>query len=108
MTNATAGIKKIFLNCGLLFFQSGINVHNHLKKQKMKFVKFSVFALTMGLFVASCGGGGETKTTDSTASATTTTMQAAPAPAPATADTMTAGAAKPADTAKPAAAPEKK
>lgn len=57
----------------------------------MKFVKFSIFALTMGLFVASCGNSSteNTETTDTTA-----TMAPAPA-APATPDTA---AAMPADT----------
>ena len=53
----------------------------------MKLVKLSVFALTMGLFVASCGNGSE---------------------AAKTADTMNAGAAKPADAAAAPAADAKK
>ncbi len=59
----------------------------------MKFVKFSIFALSMGLFVASCGDSAteeETITTDST-------MMIAPEPieAPAPIDTTMAA---PADT----------
>ena len=48
----------------------------------MKLVKLSIFALTMGLFVASCGNGGEAAKT----AATTAPV-----------DTMNAGAAKPAE-----------
>ena len=43
----------------------------------MKFVKLSIFALTMGLFVASCGNSTEETTTADT------TATIAPAPAPA-------------------------
>lgn len=57
----------------------------------MKFVKFSIFALTMGLFVASCGNSSSEETT------TTDTAMAAPAPAaPAPADSAAMMAA-PAD-----------
>lgn len=64
----------------------------------MKFVKLSIIAITLGLFVTSCGSGsGETTKTDST-SATT----AAPVEAPAKPDTLNAAPAKPADTTKPA------
>lgn len=67
----------------------------------MKFVKLSIFALTMGLFIASCGNGEnkEAATTDSTAMAPAPAPEAAPAAAPA--DTTAAPAAAPAaDTAK--------
>jgi len=72
----------------------------------MKFVKLSVFALTMSLFAASCGSGNaETPKTDSAATA-------APAPAPtpalAPADTMTAAPAKPDSAAAAAPAADKK
>ncbi len=67
----------------------------------MKFVKLSIFALTMGLFIASCGGN-----TESEAPAEDTAAMAAPAveptPAPA-ADTATAAPA--ADSAAATAAP---
>ncbi len=72
------------------------------KKQSfMKLVKLSVFALTMGLFLASCGNGGEAAKT------ATDSAAAAPAPAPEApkpVDTMNAGAAKPADAAAAPAA----
>ena len=47
----------------------------------MKFVKLSIFALSMGLFVASCGdnANNETENTDSTAVMTTTPEPMAPA-----------------------------
>ncbi|MBN9483068.1 MAG: hypothetical protein J0H46_06930 [Bacteroidetes bacterium] len=54
----------------------------------MKLVKLSVLALTMGLFVASCGN----KTEETTTTTDSTTMEA-PAPAPAPVDTMAAPAA---------------
>ena len=57
----------------------------------MKLVKFGIFALSMGLFVASCGDNASTETTD----ADTTTVVTEPAPAPAPMDTTTA---MPADT----------
>lgn len=90
--------------CGLPFSKLGINQYNNQKTKNMKFVKFSVLALSLGLFVASCGnGGGEAAHTDS--AATAAPAEAAPAtPAPATTDS----AAKPADsaaTAAPATAP---
>lgn len=44
----------------------------------MKFVKFSIFALTLGLFVASCGNNEETTTEEITVEEVTT-----PEPAPA-------------------------
>ena len=72
----------------------------------MKLVKLSVFALTMGLFVASCGNGGDAaKSATDSAAAAATAAPATPAPAPATTETMTAGPAKPdsAATAAPAA-----
>ena len=58
----------------------------------MKLVKLSVFALTMGLFVASCGNGNS----EAPKADTTVAPAAAPAPAPAAADTT----AKPAADAK--------
>jgi len=86
---------------------------------KMKFVKFGIFALSMGLFVASCGDSATTEegTND------TTTVVAEPAPAaevapaapattdsaaaaPATEATAPAAEAAPA-TEAPAAAPAK-
>ena len=60
----------------------------------MKFVKLSIFALTMGLFIASCGN------SESEAPAEDTTM-AAPAEAAPAADTAMAAPA--ADTAAAAA-----
>ncbi|HYD20176.1 MAG TPA: hypothetical protein VEB40_01775 [Flavipsychrobacter sp.] len=60
----------------------------------MKFVKLSIFALTMGLFIASCGNSESTEgtTTDSVVTeAPAADMEPAPAPAPA--DTMTAAPA---------------
>jgi hypothetical protein len=83
--------KKIYLTSGLPFFKWRINMHNHLKTKIMKFVKLSVLALSLGLFVASCGNSSETTTT--TDSTTTTAPVAEPTPAPA--DTMTAAPAKP-------------
>jgi hypothetical protein len=68
----------------------------------MKLVKLSVFALTLGIFATSCGGGNaETPKTDSAAMA----PAPAPAPAPAAVDT-----AKKMDSAAmaPAAAPAEK
>ena len=51
----------------------------------MKFVKFGIFALTMGLFVASCGNSETTETTETdTTEMVTPEMEAAPV------DTMTA------------------
>lgn len=67
----------------------------------MKFVKLSIFALTMGLFIASCGGNTES---EAPAEDTTTAAPAAPAvdsaamAAPATTDS--AAAAPAADTTK--------
>ena len=55
----------------------------------MKFVKFSIFALSLGLFVASCGD----STTEETTTETDTTVMMTPAPEPAPMDTMTAPAA---------------
>ncbi len=65
----------------------------------MKLVKLSVFALTLGLFVASCGSGsGEAATTDTVAAPA---PEAAPEAAPATPPPAdTAAAAPAADTTK--------
>jgi hypothetical protein len=68
---------KKFIKPGLPFSVLGIN-EKQLKIKVMKFVKFSIFALTMGLFVASCGNSSSEETT---VTDTTATM-AAPAPAP--------------------------
>lgn len=69
----------------------------------MKFIKLSIFALTMGLFVASCGNGeNTTETTDSTVTETPVAETPAPEATPAPADTMTAA---PADTAAAPATP---
>jgi|GEM_PF-948809 Predicted solute binding protein len=79
---------------GLPFSASGINVKQSLKQTIMKFVKLSIFALTMGLFVASCGGNTETTTETTTDSTTVVTPEPAPAPVDTTAapaaDTTTA------------------
>jgi len=64
----------------------------------MKFVKLSIFALSMGLFVASCGDNATEETTETTDS----TMMTTPAPEPEAAPMDTTTAA-PADS---AAAPE--
>ena len=72
----------------------------------MKFAKLSIVALSLGVFVASCGNGGDAAkaAADSAANAATATPVAAPPVAtPPPADTLNAGAAKPADTAKAAA-----
>lgn len=53
----------------------------------MKFVKLSIFALTMGLFVASCGNSESTESTE-----TTDTAMMVPEAAPAPVDTMAAPA----------------
>ena len=79
----------------------------------MKFVKLSIFALTMGLFIASCGNGENKEAAKTDTAATAPAPEATPAAAPAAtpADTTTAAAATPAaDTAKKAeaAAPAKK
>jgi hypothetical protein len=98
-------VLKISKKCGLPFFQSGINLHNHLKTKVMKLVKLSVFALTMGLFVASCGSGsGEATTetpaaTEAPAAEATPAPEAAPAPAPATDSAAAATPAAPAEAA---------
>ena len=65
----------------------------------MKLVKLSVFALTMGLFLASCGGAKTEEKKADSAMATTAPVEAAPAPADTTkhVDTMTAQPAKPAE-----------
>ena len=67
----------------------------------MKFVKLSVLALSMGLFVASCGNGaGEAAKTDTVAAAPAPAAEPTPAAAPVdTAKHDTAAAA-------PAAAPK--
>jgi len=90
-------LQNIFQNNGLPFSNKGINMHNQLKNVFMKFAKLSVIALSMGLFLTSCGNGStEAAKTDST---TTTTSTVTATPPPATPDTMAAGAAKP-DTTK--------
>ncbi len=61
----------------------------------MKFVKFSVFALSMAIVVASCGNGaGEAPKTDSAAATTAPAAETTPPPAAAPVDTTNAGAAK--------------
>ena len=63
----------------------------------MKFVKLSIVALTLGVFVTSCGGGEGTKpNADSAANAATAAPAAptTPTAAPAPVDTMKAGPAK--------------
>jgi hypothetical protein len=84
---------KIFSHRGLPFSETGINVHNQLKNGIMKFVKLSIVALCLGVFVTSCG---DSKPADT--SATTTTMATTETVAPATSapkvDTPTAPAAK--------------
>jgi len=68
----------------------------------MKLVKLSIIALSLGLFVTSCGGGsGETKTPDSTATQTAPPATPPPAATPAP-DTTKAAAAPAADTTKKA------
>lgn len=57
----------------------------------MKFVKLSIFALSMGLFVASCGDNASEETTTTDTTATMTPAE----PAPMTVDTTMA---PPADT----------
>ncbi len=70
----------------------------------MKFVKFGIFALALGMFAASCGGGEnkETPAADSAAMAPAPAPAATPAPAADTMkkDTMAAAAAAPAKDAK--------
>lgn len=56
----------------------------------MKLVKLSIFALAMGLFVASCGSSEPTETPE--ADTAIVAPEAAPAPAPAPVDTMAAPA----------------
>ena len=106
---------KIFLGNGLPFIETGINVYNKQKRNKMKIVKLSVFALTLGLFAASCGNSGSEATTEAPATEATTEAPAAeatPAPeaAPATTDSAAAATtpAPAADAAAPAAAPAEK
>jgi len=65
----------------------------------MKFVKLSIFALSMGLFVASCG---DSANDESTETVDSTTMMAPEPAAPAPMDTTTA---MPADTSAAAATP---
>ena len=73
----------------------------------MKLVKLSVFALTMGLFVASCGNGEAKK--EGGADSTATAVPAPPAEpaAPAPAPTDSAAKAPEAAPAAPAAEPKK-
>lgn len=69
----------------------------------MKFVKLSIVALSMGLFLASCGGNSETTTP--TEDTTTTAPVTEPAPAvPAVTDTTAAPAVTDTTTAAPAPA----
>jgi PBP1b-binding outer membrane lipoprotein LpoB len=59
----------------------------------MKFAKFGIFALAMGLFIASCGSS-ETTETETTDTAMTAPVEAAPVePTPAPVDTMSAAPA---------------
>ena len=64
----------------------------------MKFVKLSLFALTLGLFATSCGeGSGEAAKTDTVAApAPAPAPEAAPAPAVDTTKKMDSAAAAPA------------
>lgn len=55
----------------------------------MKFVKFGILALTLGLFVASCGNNESTEETTTTDTATMAPEATTPAPV----DTMTAAPA---------------
>ncbi len=100
-------IKKFFQKPGLPFSQFRINVKQLKNKTVMKFVKLSIFALTMGLFIASCGNGEGNKEADTTATAPAVapadTMATTPTPAQAM-DTAKAAM----DTAKAAAAEVKK
>ena len=59
----------------------------------MKFVKFGILALTLGLFVASCGNNESTEETTTTDTATMAPEATTPAPV----DTMTAAPATAAD-----------
>jgi outer membrane murein-binding lipoprotein Lpp len=65
--------------------------NNKQKNQVMKFAKLSIFALAMGLFVASCGNS-ETKTEETKTDSTAVTTPAA-APVDTTAVAPTAPAA---------------
>jgi uncharacterized membrane protein len=99
---------KICKNRGLPFLQSRINLHNHLKTKVMKLVKLSVFALTMGLFVASCGSSSNEAATETPATTEAPAAEAAPAPAPEAAPATTDSAAAATPAAAPAAAPATK
>ncbi|OSZ82256.1 hypothetical protein CAP35_03020 [Chitinophagaceae bacterium IBVUCB1] len=66
----------------------------------MKFVKLSIFALTMGLFIASCGGNTEAEAPAEDTAAMAAPVEPTPAPV---ADTATAAPAT--DSAAAAAAP---
>ncbi|RYD59345.1 MAG: hypothetical protein EOP56_00330 [Sphingobacteriales bacterium] len=70
----------------------------------MKFVKFGIFALSMGMFIASCGGS-ETETTETTDTMATEVVAPAPEVAPATVDTMSAAPVTADTTTAPAATP---
>jgi hypothetical protein len=74
----------------------------------MKFVKISIVALSMGLFLASCGGGeSAAPAVDSTATPAVETPVAPPAetPAPAVGDSTGAATTTPATTAPATEAP---
>jgi hypothetical protein len=96
---------KISKKCGLPFFKSGINMHNHLKTKNMKFVKFSVLALSLGLFVASCGNSGSEAEAPATTEAAAPAPEATPAPEAAPAAPATDSTAAPATAAPAEAAP---
>jgi ABC-type glycerol-3-phosphate transport system substrate-binding protein len=67
--------------------KAGINNRKPIKNKNMKFVKFGIFALSMGLFVASCG---DTTTEEGTDVDTTVVVTE---PAPVVVDTMMAAPA---------------
>ena len=67
----------------------------------MKFVKLSIFALSMGLFVASCGDSASTEET-----VTDSTMMTTPAPEPTPEPIMDTTAAPSADSAAAGATTE--
>jgi hypothetical protein len=105
-------LQNIFLKkvskSGLPFFKGGINLHNNqkLKQKIMKFVKLSVLALSMGLFVASCGNSSSEATEAPATTETAPAAEATPAPeaAPAAPAADSANAAAPAAPAEAAPA----